>query len=237
METRTFRTNLNCESCVESVAPHLNSDPEIQNWKVNTSDDRKVLSVSGNTVDPGKVRGLVKAAGFEAYEEIVADADEAQSTFQVYFPLMLILVYLVGFSAIAAMSSGNFELNSLMSHFMGGFFVVFSFFKFLNLKGFADSYQTYDVLAKHSRAYAYLYPFIELWLGIAYLISFDPVRTNIVTIFVMGISSIGVIQGMLQKRKIRCACLGAFFNLPMSTVTLTEDALMIVMACAALLMK
>jgi hypothetical protein len=46
----------------------------------------------------------------------------------------------------------------------------------------------------------------------------------------MTISLFGVLISVLQKRKIRCACLGAVFNIPMSTVTIIEDALMIVMS-------
>lgn len=46
----------------------------------------------------------------------------------------------------------------------------------------------------------------------------------------MGFSSIGVIQSVLNKKTIQCACLGAVFNLPMSTVTIVEDLLMVVMA-------
>jgi hypothetical protein len=54
--------------------------------------------------------------------------------------------------------------------------------------------------------------------------------TNGVTFVVMSISIIGVLQSVLNKRKIKCACLGAVFNLPMSTITITEDALMIAMS-------
>ncbi|NCU04658.1 MAG: heavy-metal-associated domain-containing protein, partial [Chitinophagaceae bacterium] len=39
---------------------------------------------------------------------------------------------------------------------------------------------------------------------------------------------------VLNKRKIRCACLGAVFNLPMSTITIIEDGLMIIMSIAML---
>jgi hypothetical protein len=46
----------------------------------------------------------------------------------------------------------------------------------------------------------------------------------------MGVSIIGVLQSVLNKRKIRCACLGAVFNLPMSTITIVEDAMMIAMS-------
>jgi hypothetical protein len=54
--------------------------------------------------------------------------------------------------------------------------------------------------------------------------------TNWATIVVMGFSSIGVIQSVVSKKKIQCACLGAVFNLPMSTVTIIEDLLMVAMA-------
>ncbi|MGB4776232.1 MAG: heavy-metal-associated domain-containing protein, partial [Daejeonella sp.] len=66
--------------------------------------------------------------------------------------------------------------------------------------------------------------------GIAYALNVQPILTNIITLIVMGISIIGVLQSILNKRKIQCACLGAIFNLPMSTVTIIEDALMIVMS-------
>jgi hypothetical protein len=67
-------------------------------------------------------------------------------------------------------------------------------------------------------------------LGIAFLVNFNPLITNSITFIVMSISIIGVLQSVLNKKKIQCACLGAVFNLPMSTVTIIEDALMIVMS-------
>ena len=122
-----------------------------------------------------------------------------------------------------------------MRHFMAGFFLVFSFFKMLNLKGFAESYVMYDVVAKRLPAWAYIYAFTELALGIAFLINFNPLVTNSLTFIVMSISIIGVLQSVLNKKKIQCACLGAVFNLPMSTVTIIEDALMIAMSAWMLL--
>ena len=95
----------------------------------------------------------------------------------------------------------------------------------------------YDIVAQKIKAYGFIYPFIELGLGISYLTAFNPTFTNAATILVMGISSIGVIQSVLNKKKIQCACLGAVFNLPMSTVTIIEDLLMVAMAIMALLMK
>ena len=122
-----------------------------------------------------------------------------------------------------------------MQHFMAGFFLVFSFFKMLNLKAFAESYMMYDVLARKIPVWGYVYAILEFGLGISYLLNFNPLLTNSITFIVMSISIIGVLQSVLNKKKIQCACLGAVFNLPMSTVTIIEDGLMITMSLIMLL--
>ena len=76
----------------------------------------------------------------------------------------------------------------------------------------------------------YVYPFVELSLGILYLINIAPIFTNWITLIVLGISSVGVIRSVLNKKKIKCACLGDVFNLPMSTITIVEDLTMVAMA-------
>jgi len=152
--------------------------------------------------------------------------EAAKSWLQTYKPLLLIAAFITGVATIAA----NGNAIAAMNCFMAGFFLVFSFFKMLDLKGFANSYAMYDLLAKKIPVYGYAYPFIELALGVAYLTGFNPFASNIATVVVMGFSSLGVIQSVLHKQQIRCACLGAVFNLPMSTVTIIEDLLMVAMA-------
>jgi copper chaperone CopZ len=173
-------------------------------------------------------------------QTIAFEEEPSKSWFAIYKPLLLIFAFITGISAITAFHANIFGAEhfmgmQFMNHFMAGFFLVFSFFKFLDLKGFAESYAMYDLLAMKVPVYGFIYPFIELALGIAYLINFEPQATNIATIIVMGFSSLGVIQSVLDKKKIRCACLGAVFNLPMSTVTIIEDLLMVAMAAVMLL--
>jgi copper chaperone CopZ len=157
-------------------------------------------------------------------------AEQTKSWFEIYKPILLIFFYIILVTTLVQTQNNKFDFMQAMRHFMSGFFLIFSFFKLLNLKGFAESYLMYDVLAKQVPAWAYLYVFIELSLGIAFLINFNPILINSITIIVMSISIIGVLQSVLNKKKIQCACLGAVFNLPMSTVTIIEDGLMIVMS-------
>jgi len=241
-----YRTNLNCGSCVAAVKPHLDNEPAIRRWSVDTADPNKVLTVEGEGVAAEAVERHVSDAGFKVLGKIeeptaathsahaVPTTDEEKSFLATYRPLLLVFAYLIGIVALVEYTAGSFDWIRAMANFMGGFFVAFSFFKLLSLRGFVDAYQTYDVLARPVRAYGFAYPFIELGLGIAFLVGFAPVTTNLVTLVVMLVSIVGVTQALLQKRRIQCACLGTVFNLPMTKVTFVEDALMAGMALVML---
>ena len=250
MTTLKYKTNLNCGSCVAAVKPHLDSEPTIRRWSVDTDNPDKILTVEGDDLSPTRVKQHVSAAGFQVLAEINgsasdgtgaagsapagAAAPETKSFFATYRPLLLVLAYLLGIVALVEVTVGAFDWMRAMRNFMGGFFVAFSFFKLLDLSGFVDSFQTYDVLARPVRAYGYAYPFVELGLGVAYLAGLAPIATNLVTLVVMLIGLVGVSQALLQKRRIQCACLGTVFNLPMSRVTFIEDGLMAAMAATML---
>ena len=173
--------------------------------------------------------------GTEILPENHAENSDAEDNynkpfFVTYKPLLLVFFYILLVTLAVEFVNGSFVLHRFMPNFMAGFFLVFSFFKMLDLKGFANSYAMYDLLAKRAPIYGLIYPFIELALGAAYLLGYRPMLINVVTLIVMTFSSIGVILAVMNKQKIRCACLGTGFNLPMTTVTIIEDLLMAAMA-------
>ena len=231
MTTRRFKTNLRCGGCVAAVRPHLDREPGVARWEVDVASPDRTLTVDGDA-PPEAVKAAVARGGFQVLGEADAPPPPAATT---YYPRFRLAAFLVGVAALAEVRAVSFDWGRAMGNFMGAFFLAFSFFKLLDLRGFADAYRGYDVVARRVPAYGYVYPFIELLLGAAYVTGFQPVATNLVTLVVMAVSSVGVIQSLLNKRKIRCACLGTVFNLPMSTVTLVEDGLMAAMAAVALL--
>lgn len=156
--------------------------------------------------------------------------EQAKSWFATYKPILLIFLYIFSATALVELTAESISLLRWMRHFMAGFFLTFSFFKFLNLKGFKDSYLMYDIIARKFPAWGYIYAFTELILGIAFLINFYPIITNSITFVVMSVSIIGVLKIVLNKKAIKCACLGDVFNLPMSAVTIIEDGMMILMS-------
>ncbi len=102
--------------------------------------------------------------------------------------------------------------------------------KIFNLPAFADGFQMYDLLGKQTRAYAYIYPFIELGLGLGFLSFIAPQFIYTATIAVMAFGALGVINALRKGLDINCPCMGSILNVPLSTVTLTEDLGMGLMA-------
>jgi len=151
-----------------------------------------------------------------------------------FLPLIIIFSIIISLTFISQLWRG-WSLNGAMSDFMGFFFLIFGGFKVMNLKGFAEAYSIYDIIAQRSELYAYAYPFIELTLGALYLLRLFPMFTNAFTFVLMLVSSIGVAQELLKGKEIMCACLGVVFKIPMTWVTLTEDLLMAAMALIMLL--
>jgi copper chaperone CopZ len=256
METITskkqnFRlAGMTCGSCVNKVTQGLKSVPGVSHAKVSLNPQQAEVEFDQEV----KLEKLQQAIGHyqlsplqpdpsdgppELVKKVLsipATPDLPEANVTTYRPLIMIVGFIAGVTLLAQYPFADFSGMTWMRHFMAGFFIVFAFFKLLNLRGFADSYAMYDIVAAKWRGWGFVYPFVELGLGVLYLINVFPFWTNVLTIVVLGISSIGVIQSNLNKRKIKCACLGDVFNLPMSTVTIVEDVGMVAMAVAMLIL-
>jgi copper chaperone CopZ len=191
----------------------------------------------------GEAIPVIASSGTDTEAEVPA------SWVSTYYPLLLILAFILGASLLlqvglhaAAMGDPmglgmhlmmglqTVTAGETMRYFMAGFFLVFAFFKLLDVRAFASAYAGYDLLAARWHGWGLVYPFVELALGMAYLANYNPALTHWATIIVMGFSAIGVTKAVTKKTRIQCACLGTVFKLPMSTVTIVEDVGMVLMA-------
>ncbi len=222
-------TGMTCSSCEAKVKSSLLMVENVVSVEVSKDENSATITMEKHVALDRLQKALPEKYQISALQHNEM-AEQTKGWFEIYKPILLIFFYISLVTLLVQFSNEKFDAMQWMRHFMAGFFLVFSFFKLLNLKGFAESYVMYDVVAKRLPVWAYIYAFMELALGIAFLVNFNPLITNSVTFIVMSISIIGVLQSVLNKKKIQCACLGAVFNLPMSTVTIIEDALMIVMS-------
>lgn len=234
--THTYKlTGMTCGNCEAKVKSSLLLMPDVTGVEVSKEKQTAVITMEKHIALSAFQKALdvkYQISSSEHYES----AEQDKGWLITYKPVLLIFVYITGITLFVEWMQGEFIWMRWMNHFMAGFFLAFSFFKLLNLKGFAESYSMYDIVAKQWNGWGYAYAFTELALGLAFLTGFNPILTNSVTFVVMTVSIIGVLQSVVNKRKIKCACLGGdVFNLPMSTITIIEDALMIGMSGAMLL--
>ena len=175
----------------------------------------------------------LKAALPNKYALMDDGAAQEPSKLKQLFPLFLIFGFIIDTTVLIHWSTWN--ITAMMHDFMGMFFMVFSFFKLLDIKGFQASFKMYDPLAAAWPAYGFIYPFIEFALGACYIRDFVPDWVLWITIVILGITTVGVVKTLLKKRAIQCACLGSVLKLPMTEATFIENAIMIVMAASLLL--
>ncbi len=233
---------MTCDSCKSTILQNLNELQEIEAVEVDRDKGEAIIFMTNN-IEISKLQNALPSKFLISEKEIdnfsvssnksTLEIDQEQSKLQQLKPLLIILTYISVASIL--MNYKNWNSSEAMMDFMGLFYIVFSFFKMLDLKGFPESFRMYDPLAKRLPIYGRIYPFIETGLGLMLLMRYEVKIALIITLFVLGVTTIGVTKTLLDKKSIRCACLGTVLKLPMTEATFIENIIMIVMAISMLI--
>lgn len=188
---------------------------------------------------PGKCPkcGMVLVPESEAKSKPMHMADDrglGKLTWKSYMPLIVIFALILAGSLAATWR--DLALVNVVQAFMAGFFIVFAGFKLMDLKGFAEGYSTYDLLASRWFGYGYIYPFIELAFGLLMIAGFHSAGLLWAELAVMLFSGIGVAIKLAKGEEFMCACLGTFLKVPLTKITLFEDFGMAALAGLLLLL-
>ena len=229
---RTYSVDgMTCQGCVSSVKEkllHVDGieavEVDLEKGEAEITMQRPLVLSDLRAALPDKY-SLGEMGVRKAYEQ---NSVVEKSKFQQLKPLFLIFGYL--FAAALFLHYKDWDTGEAMLDFMGLFYIVFSFFKFLDLKGFPESFRMYDPLARAIPIYGWIYPFLELLLGLMFLMRFEVQIALIATVLILGVTTYGVTKTLLDKKSIRCACLGTALQLPMTEATFIENAIMLVMA-------
>ena len=226
-------SGMTCSSCVATVTKAIESIRNVKNVTVSLDPGLAVIE-SNEDVSIDVIHSVLpdkfSVKPFKYYEDM--NTDDKESFLAKLFPLILILSYI---SLTSIIINFGRSLDDLMMDFMGIFFIVFSFFKFLDYKSFPNSFAMYDPLAKALPLYGWIYPFIETILGLMFLFRFQLFTSIIITILLLSITTYGVVNVLKNKQTIQCACLGTAIKLPMTIATLIENGIMIIMALVSIL--
>tara|TARA_B100000886_G_scaffold85301_1_gene55879 strand:- start:10344 stop:11045 length:702 start_codon:yes stop_codon:yes gene_type:complete len=233
MKSKFKISGMTCNGCRSTVENKLSSLDGVDNVHVDLTNGEAII-YSKNTIS----YSLISDSLPSKYKLIINGNSEDNEIIELSKIKQLMPLFIIfGYISITSILLNFKEWNSTdaMLDFMGLFYVIFSFFKILDIKGFSRSFKMYDPLAKKITTYGYLYPFIEILLGLMFLTRIEVNLALLITIIILGITSVGVTQTLLNKRTINCACLGTTLKLPMTEATFIENAIMITMAIVLLI--
>jgi len=228
---------MTCQGCVNTVIKNLKKVQDISNVdvdfeqekvKISISRDINILELQKFLSDKYTLNEIIHKNESSLENDSANHSTNQNTKIKQLIPLGIIFLYITIGSNLIHLN--DWTLEAFMLDFMGLFFIVFSFFKMLDLKGFPGSFRMYDPVAKRVPLYGWIYPFIETALGLMFLIRFEVEIALIFTIIILGITTFGVTKTLLNKKSIKCACLGTVLNLPMTEATFIENFIMITMS-------
>ena len=228
MEQRFYIMGMTCSGCQNSVTEQIKALPEVEEVSVTLESGLTVVH-SKRVLSSKEISTSLGPKYTVQNQGSVQSGKPESSKLKQLTPLLLIFVYLIAGTLFLSHQIGASPQKGMLL-FMGLFFIVFSFFKFLDFQGFPDSFKRYDPLAKKIPGYAQIYPFLETALGIAFLLEWQVPIALVITLVILSFTTFGVLRSILQKNAIQCACLGTALQLPMTEATLIENGIMLTMS-------
>jgi glutaredoxin len=103
--------------------------------------------------------------------------------------------------------------------------------KLRDVESFSTMFLGYDLLARRWVPYAYIYPFAEALAGVLMIAGILPFISIPVALFIGAIGAVSVFYAVyVQKRDLKCACVGGDSHVPLGFVSLSENLMMVGMA-------
>ncbi|MFC3908826.1 MauE/DoxX family redox-associated membrane protein [Legionella dresdenensis] len=155
-----------------------------------------------------------------------------------YRPVM-VLFAITGLMAMAVSyaSFGNPFTSHVLSWFIAFSMAVLALLKLQNIESFSTMFLNYDLLAKRWVPYSYIYPFAEGLAGILMIAGALNWLSIPIALFIGTVGALSVFKAVyIDKRELKCACVGGDSNVPLGFISLTENLMMIGMALFMLIM-
>jgi len=146
------------------------------------------------------------------------------------------VIALFSMTALLAMAgsyavSGDVLTVRAAEWFIGFSMVVLSLLKLQNIETFSTMFLNYDLLAKRWVPYSYIYPYAEGFAGVLMVAGALTWLSVPIALIIGTIGAVSVFKAVyIDKRELKCACVGGSSNVPLGFISLTENLMMVGMA-------
>ena len=146
------------------------------------------------------------------------------------------VIAVFGMTALMALAASQAAFGSPFTMRAAEWFIAFSMgvlalLKLRDIESFSSMFLNYDLLARRWVPYGYIYPFAEGLAGLLMIAGVWKWLSIPLALFIGGIGAVSVFKAVyIDKRKLKCACVGGDSNVPLGFISLTENLMMIAMA-------
>jgi glutaredoxin len=175
-----------------------------------------------------------RVGGYTDLRERLTDWDPKATT---YRPVL----YLFAVAALTAVALSIGFLGAITWQTLGWFvsvsMILLGMQKLRDVEGFTTMFLNYDLLARKWIPYAYVYPFVETAAGILMTGMILTWLSAPAALFIASIGAISVFKAVyIDKRDLKCACVGGNSNVPLGFVSFVENLMMVAMAVVMLVL-
>lgn len=143
-----------------------------------------------------------------------------------YVKLGAILGFL-SLSALLMSTLDGFNGIEWIRWFLGGFLIVFGGLKLMGIEVFIKVFPLYDLIAKRFPPYKYLYPLLQVFMGMLFVAGIFTVVRDLIVVM-MGLSGlVGMVKIVSNRGPVRLSYVGTIIRLRFSTVTLLENTIIV----------
>ena len=137
---------------------------------------------------------------------------------------------LIAIGVIISNQSLIFNFQNLLNTFVAFAMMMLASLKFRDLFSFSNNFITYDLLGRHWIPYSYLFPVFEFLIGFSMLTGIGQVIFGSFGVFMGMIGMISVYKAVyIEKRDLKCACVGGNSNVPLGAISMLENIIMFAM--------
>jgi Methylamine utilisation protein MauE len=215
--------NILSQSSLSNAIEDMNIDSDFKHLHLRLKESSQDTTVTNNLLNQ-----VLKDSKFQIHD--INDPTKNIGWFEQYKSIILIF-----FVSLVAELILQRYFHHRYQVFMSFWLILFAMPKLNDLQGFAKQFRKYDLLAQKSVFYAFIFPFIELFAGLAHLNSDVDHSLSYLILTILSITSLSVIKVMLEKKDIKCACLGSSSKMKIGFVTLLENILMIIFSLLLIL--
>ncbi len=165
--------------------------------------------------------------GFEDLQRFFGKSDVEKNKAS-YFPVVsLFSIAALATGVLAYAQPSSTSLQGLTMQFVGFSMIMLGLLKLQNIDSFVNGFLGYDLLAQRYVPYANVYPYAEALGGLLMIGGVLPAVSIPIMLFIGGIGGISVFKAVyLDKRELKCACVGGGSNVPLGFVSFSENAVM-----------